>query len=406
MAGGGLMQLVAYGAQDLYLTGNPQITFWKVVYRRYTNFALESIQQTFNGTVDFARRVQCVVSRTGDLIWKSYLIATLPAMSQNSGTVNWARFIGHVLIADVYVEIGGQQIDKHYGTWLQLWYELSMTAEKEAGYNVMIGNTTALTTPSASIPQSIVYIPLQFWFCRNPGLALPLIALQYHEVRINVDFNTAANCYITNNGAAPSSGTPQLVDASLWIDYVFLDTEERRQFAQVGHEYLIEQLQFTGSENYTSNSISSRLSFNHPTKELVFALQLASNVSSGANRWMDFTDNGTGPLPYAGAGPLAAGVLLLNGQQRFTTREGDYFNLVQPYQHHTRIPATGIYVYSFALNPEDHQPSGTLNMSRIDNATLQLALTTGSQSINLYTYATNYNILRILSGMGGLAYST
>lgn len=270
----------------------------------------------------------------------------------------------------------------------------------------MIGNTVELTTPAASIPAAELYIPFQFWFCKNPGLALPLIALQYHEVKFNISFVPSNNCYITSTNGVPDSGVPVLGDASLWIDYVYLDTDERRQFAQVQHEYLIEQLQYNGAESYSNSAVKSKLALNHPCKELVWVLQLDSNVANGANRWSDYTDSATNPSNfYKGNDPLLDAKLQLNGQDRFAVRDARYFNVVQPYQHHTRCPATGIYVYSFALNPEQHQPSGSVNMSRIDNATLLLDLTTGTASIQLRVYAVNYNVLRIMAGMGGLAYS-
>jgi hypothetical protein len=376
-----------------------------VVYRRHTNFALESIEQTFNGNVDFSRRVTCTVSRNGDLIHRTYLQLILPALSNTGKTVCWTRRVGEVLIDWVNIEIGGQEIDRHYGDWLTIWNELTQTAEHEDGYSVMIGNTTTLTTPAESIPSATLYIPLQFWFCRNPGLALPLIALQYHEVKFNIQFADASQCYITSDNNVPASGTPVIGDASLWIDYVYLDTDERRQFAQVQHEYLVEQLQYTGAESYSNTSVKSKLSLNHPCKELVWVLQLDSNVNNGANRWSDYTNSGDqGTNFYAGTDLLVSGKLQLNGHDRFDERAGSYFNVVQPYQHHTRSPATGIYVYSFSLNPEQHQPSGSVNMSRIDNATLLLTLGS-SNSLQLRTYATNYNVLRIMSGMGGLAYS-
>ena len=305
------------------------------------------------------------------------------------------------MIDYVNIEIGGQEIDRHYGEWLTIWNELTQTAEKEDGYNVLIGNTSALTTAAASINSSVLYVPLQFWFCRNAGLALPLIALQYHEVKFNISFRAASDCYVTSDGSALTGGTPQLGDTSLWIDYIYLDTDERRQFAQVQHEYLIEQLQYTGAESYSNTSVKSKLSLNHPCKELVWVLQKDSNVASNVNRWTDFT---SGASPYAGTDVLVSAKLQLNGHDRFDERDARYFNVVQPYQHHTRCPATGIYVYSFALNPEQHQPSGTVNMSRIDNATLLLTLASNA-SCQLHTYATNYNVLRIMAGMGGLAYS-
>jgi len=397
--GGGLMQLVAYGAQDIYLTGNPQITFFKVVYRRHTNFALESIEQTFNGTADFGKKVTVSISRNGDLINRAYLQVDLPALAGTNAA--WTRYIGHVLLLNVECEIGGQRIDKHYGDWYNIWNELTQTAEHEDGYNVMVGNTTALTTPAAAISAATLYIPLQFWFNRNPGLSLPLIALQYHEVKLDFEFRAFVDCVV-----GTITGTPlSMVNASVWVDYVYLDTDERRRFAQVSHEYLIEQLQFTGDESISNTSNKIKLNFNHPVKELIWVIQLDANITvSNGNRYADYTNAGaTGPNDYNGADDLVDAKLQLNGHDRFETRKAAYFNLVQPYQHHTRIPATGIYVYSFALRPEEHQPSGSANMSRIDNATLQLTTSAGPSKVRIY--AINYNVLRIMSGMGGLAYS-
>ena len=413
---GGLMQLVAYGAQDIYLTGNPQITFFKVVYRRHTNFALESIEQTFNGTVDFSRKVSCTVSRNGDLISRAYLQLDLPELAIGGGKlISWTHYVGHSLIDYVNIEVGGQEIDRHYGDWFNIWNELTQTAEHELGYKVMVGHTTANITPEVSIPANTIFVPLQFWFNRNPGLALPLIALQYHEVKFNISFTPAVNNFITYTSlgavesvqSVPTGGMPTIGYASLYIDYVYLDTDERRQFAQVQHEYLIEQLQFTGAESYTSSAVKSKLALNHPCKFLAWVLQLDANVAAGQNRWSDYTTSSLidAAANYQGNDPLGDAKLQLNGQDRFSVRNAAYFNLVQPYQHFTRVPNTGIYVYSFALNPESHQPSGTVNMSRIDNATLLLDLTTTTNPVQLRVYAVNYNVFRVMAGMGGLAYS-
>jgi len=292
------------------------------------------------------------------------------------------------LIEEVSIEIGGQTIDKHYGTWLNIWNDLTQTSEKEDGYKKMVGNTVAMTDTTSgddNTPECTMYVPLQFWFCRNPGLALPLIALQYHEVKFNITFaafNT--NLYLA------ASGTPTApnIEASLYVDYIYLDTDERRQFAQVQHEYLIEQLQFTGAETVSSGAYKSKLALNHPCKELIWVIQDGANDAA--------------PTAYK---TIDNAKLQLNGQDRFSERDGAYFNLVQPYQHHTSIPSDGVYVYSFALNPEQHQPSGTVNMSRIDNATLQLSIGAGVSSGSLKIFAVNYNVLRIMAGMGGLAYS-
>jgi|SaaInlStandDraft_5_1057022.scaffolds.fasta_scaffold01474_5 hypothetical protein len=597
------MQLVAYGAQDVYLTGNPQITFWKVTYRRHTNFAMESIEQTFNGQADFGRRVTCTVSRNGDLAYRTYLQVTLPEINQNmkntTGDVfsRWLDFPGHQLISQVEVEIGGQRIDRQYGDWMHIWNQLTISAEQERGYNAMIGHTTQLTyitdpnfaavdgpctsnaprqvcAPRNALPETTLYIPFQFWFCRNPGLALPLIALQYHEVKINLDIRPIDECLWAastlecstgiSNPKVTSAYAQSLVAASLYVDYVFLDTDERRRMAQNPHEYLIEQLQFTGDESVGSSSNKIKLNFNHPCKELIWVVQpdenvdycaslectqtlfkllgaqpfnytdaldalpsaihaygskesiagtpagvgtgsafidskglfqqagpgqfdataasaaattaagslggsigtttataataaasLAAGFSAGFNAiggpgWnassatntpaargaagaqgyndaqfnvasadsslVGVSDAGTFVLSESaiklhcwGMNPVVTAKLQLNGQDRFSEREGTYFDLVQPFQHHTRNPDTGINLYSFALRPEEHQPSGTCNFSRIDNATLQLVLSNatveGTKTAKVRVYATNYNVLRIMSGMGGLAYS-
>lgn len=404
--GGGLMSVVAQGAQDLFLTTEPVITFFKVEHMHYTNFAIESIENTFSGQVDFGKKVSCSVSRNGDLIWRTYVQVDLPAMTQGSGTVCWTRNIGHALLQQVEIQIGGQTIDTHYGDWLNIWNELTQASGKEAGYNTMIGNTTALTTPSASIPADTLYIPLQFWFCKNPGLALPLIALQYHEVKFNITFAPANQCYITDDNLPPTSGTPSLGNASLYIDYIYLDTDERKQFAQSTHEYLIEQLQYNSSESFTATSYKSKLSFNHPCKFISWVIQYDSNTASGANRHSDYTDSGvTLADAYIGSNPMVDAKLQLNGQDRFSVRKARYFNTVQPFQHFTRCPAEGVNTYSFSLNPENFQPSGTTNMSRIDTANL-IITTTQAVAAQLRVYAVNVNILKFVAGMGGLSYSS
>ena len=540
---GGLLQLVAYGAQDVFLTGTPEITFWKVSYRRHTNFAMESIEQTFSGQADFGRRVTCTISRNGDLCSRTYLQVTLPEINQYMNTstntvyARWLDYIGEQLIAQVEVEIGGQRIDRQFGDWMHIWNQLTMSQEQKRGYFKMIGNTTALTyitdpsfapisgpcsaatgpsqvcAPRNALPETTLYIPLQFWFASNPGLALPLIALQYHEVKINLDLRPLGECLWAVTSLAPASSSTNvtcamayqqsLVAASLYVDYIFLDTDERRKMAQNPHEYLIEQVQFTGDESVGSSSNKIKLNFNHPCKELIWVVQPDANVdycasldptqtlfktlgaqpfnytdaidalpnaihafggpletsgsngfisSNGlfqmagaidgsnfttANEWQTTATSGIPESPFAGAGgangsyvsdagtfvlaetaldmhcwgenPVVTAKLQLNGQDRFSEREGSYFDVVQPYQHHTRNPDTGINCYSFALRPEEHQPSGSCNFSRIDNAVLQLVLSSGTvagtATAKVRVYAKNYNVLRVMSGMAGIAYS-
>ena len=422
--GGGLLQLVAYGAQDTYLSGNPQITFFKLAYRRHTNFAIESIQQTFSGTADFGRRVTCQISRNGDLINRVYLQTTLPELPSllDSGNVvsiyKWTRRAGLALIKSVELEIGGQSIDKQYGDWMFIWNELTIPSGKRDGFNKMIGYAVPpdnINATTRTIPETTLYIPLEFWFCRNPGLAIPLIALQYHEVKIHMEFRSLSE--MNREGSDPIVGK-HLGRTSLWVDYVFLDTDERRRFAQTSHEYLIEQLQFTGAETSVLGvqTMSSKLNFNHPVKEIVWVAQYGDLIAD--NQWFNYT-NTTQLFSTDATNICKSATLQLNGHDRFVERSGEYFNLVQPYQHHTNVPSSvGISVYSFALRPEEAQPSGSLNFSRIDSAVLKLGLdvfgvvdddtnTAGTtpRTINLRVYAVNYNILRIMSGLGGLAYS-
>jgi hypothetical protein len=411
------MQLVAYGAQDVYLTGNPKVTFFQAVYKRHTNFAMENIEQTVNGTAANSGRVSVTVARNGDLIGDMYVelkSAATYTRTADGADCNW---VAERAINNVELSIGGQRIDKHYQKWWRLYSELYLDEAKKATYAKM---TTAITG-------NTVYLPLIFFFNRNPGLYLPLIALQYHEVRIDIDLASDFSTYCNTD------------TFKVWGNYVYLDTEERRRFAQKGHEYLIEQVQHTGSDTVTASATKQvRLSYNHPVKELVWCF---SNTAASTSLW-NFTSNNNDdeivlesnacavatesncyvPLSYASgvpllatgastedfteeaAGPLNTFKLVLNGQDRFKEQKGKYFNQVQAYNHHSGCPYPGVYSYSFALKPEEHQPTGTCNFSRIDNA--QVAVTMkATDATTMHMFATNYNVLRIQSGMGGLAFS-
>lgn len=628
---GGLMQLVAYGAQDVYLTGNPQITFFKVVYRRYTNFAIETVQLAFNGSADFGKRVSVLITRNGDLVTRMYLKIDIAQITMNNVSQNelernqylfaWVQELGNFIIDNIEFDIGGSQIDKHWGHWMSTWHDLTKDVNTEPAYRALIGNVpelTALRAPDAQgnfTQDYSLYVPLIFWCNTNSGLALPLIALQYHEVRLWIQFARFNDLIIYTNNLTENrlgNGTGIMSDATLLVDYIYIDTEERRRFAQVGHEYLINQLQFTGVQAVTTNPLRVKLDFNHPTKEFIWniksgdyisrnspflcyshtedwsdALQYAAeniisgsvtigdvaagpfpssapevNISSSAydqwntvnsvntntrntSKFSVFTfqagqgiDDSMAPSDYAkllylqsnpgaatdnvnfkfrrdvftnptvpsynlgdyvqkfaiiiyytvinsdGTGkegtlayqvkpwehdievrdvsvPVAnwndnrysaqnssnysnmdiwaslptvtgllinnkyntveSGVIQLNGHDRFDRREGAYFHLINTYNYHSSTPTDGTNVYSFALHPEQHQPSGTCNLSRIDNTTISLKLNTDVPNPNtqrnppelsivgpnsqFYVYDTNYNILRVMSGMGGTAYS-
>ena len=419
--GGGLMQLVAYGAQDIYLTGNPQITFFKVVYRRHTNFAMESVQQTLSGTAGFGNKVTATVSRNGDLVGRMYVECDPSAVLAHA---TFAPNPLHQLLKEMTVEIGGQQIDKQYGHWLNVWTELTeptnvsildSNGQYAAAHVMRSADAAEVRVPptpyqrmSFGVKSSGVTpvekraaVPLQFWFCRHAGLALPLIALQYHEVKVSLTFDTEANV---------TAGTGSLSSVQLWADYIYLDTDERRRFAQVSHEYLIEQLQYQSS----SPASTHKLNFNHPVKELIWCGQRAAGAGAHGSSAtpMDIALHNGGSDGGAKLNDTTDTVTLkLNGHDRFAARHNTYFTRTQPWQHHSNsgggAKADAISVYSFALKPEEHQPSGTCNFSRIDNAQLVFSnkVCGGSDSEGLHIYAVNYNVLRVMSGMGGLAYS-
>ena len=440
--GGGLMQLVAYGAQDIYLTGNPQITFFKVVYRRHTNFSMEAIQQTLDGTADFDSSVSCTISRNGDLVYRMYLeheASLIANAASDDDNIGIGCDYGSHLMKQMDLEIGGQLIDRHYGHWHSAYSQLTEFNPSGAAFGGTVGTTfgdDAVTqgtlykkmsvngnsTESKDTPAALFtsmggwtmdskntgsadeasgkfWIPLYFWFCRNPGLALPLIALQYHEVKVKIVFESLIKLTVLANdatfmdggGGAPNKNPNGTNSFNLWCDYIYLDTDERRRFAQVSHEYLIEQVQ-----HQSSSGGNIDLNFNHPVKEIIWAGVRITTVSEA-------------PRLYEKADLFNASTdtvkLTLNGHDRFAPRNIKYFTRTQVWQHHTGYGSTQtdgdeIAVYSFALKPEEHQPSGTCNFSRIDNAQL---VQSAAKSVEVY--AVNYNVLRIMSGMGGLAYS-
>jgi hypothetical protein len=463
---GGLLQLVAIGVQDLFITGNPQISLFKVVYKRHTNFAMESSRQTFDGQPDFGQSITCKLSRDGDLLHRIFIEVDLPKLeSQNGATISWVNAIGHALIEQVDLYIGENLIDRHYGEWLEIWSELALDSSKRNGYNNMVSKYESFTSVSGSLT---LFIPLQFWFCRNPGLALPLISLQYHDVKIIVKFRNFnqlwtfgpnSNYTVTKSGNTVTStygpdfdsqdvgkimywedgttdtivsvtGIKQVVVSSsgfkntqriytkpndlpkynysiletrIYADYIYLDTFERKFFATNKHEYLIEQLQFDSDTNYVKGQrfLKVPISFNLPMKELVWVSQLARYTEDNdVFNFSNTTDPNTNP-----SDPIERALILFNGTERFEERVGGYFRLVQPFSHHTRCPSSYIYVYSFAMAPEKHQPSGTANFSMLNTVDLRLTYDVTIPDSNIRVYGVNYNVLRIQSGMGGLLYA-
>ncbi len=434
--GGALVQLAAYGSQDVYLTTRPEITYFKTVYRRYTNFSMESVIQLIDGNINFGGNITIVVARNGDLLGNMVVQVSLPDPTtyiSNPDTysyIGWIQGVGNYLIKYISVEIGGQQIDEQYGQWMDIWSQLNLTDSQTYGYGLNVGKSFSSAIwqpyPVENNVGSRLQIPLLFWFCRNPGLSVPLIALQFAEVKLKITFESFEKLIVavnngqyvtpTLNGVAPTLPQNQF---KIWNTYYYLDTIERRKFAQNPHEYLIEQVQSqTGTVQSLTLENIIRINLNHPTKELIWVFT-RNGTSAPQNDFSIGTDiipNGT-PSQFA---PLYNFKLIINGTDRFKERPGEYFRLVQTYDHHTKTPSNYIYVYSFALRPEEHQPSGTCNFSRIDSSQLNFFLRNTSVSpgnldstpLENYTdlpsfnlYAPCYNILRVMGGMAGLAYS-
>ncbi|ARF09838.1 NCLDV major capsid protein [Indivirus ILV1] len=269
---GGLLQLIAYGAEDMYLTNNPQITFFKVAYNRATNFSMQTFEKTFNDNPDFGGKGSVKLYRLGDLATKMYLRVRINKIQGKNGIkFAWIRRLGHAMLKSIEIKIGGVRIDKHYGTWLDIWYELSRTGKHDKGYKVMIGDVDVLTNlDDKEKPEYVMYIPLQFWFNRFYGLALPLIAIQYHDIYINIEFEEKEKLIIKSEELFDYTDV-KILEVGLVTDYIFLDMEERERFAIVSHEYLIEQLQYYENEPLETNYKRLLLDFNNPSKELIWA---------------------------------------------------------------------------------------------------------------------------------------
>ena len=410
--GGGLLELVAHGVQDIYLIGNPQITFFKVVYKRHTNFAMEAISQTIEGTVGKGNKVSCKVSKNGDLLYNCWLDVDLTIPNTNT-------YYGLSIIDNIEFELGGQMIDKHYYRWIHAYMSSLVNSDESNVYESLQYIHNIATSQK-------IKIPFLFWFCRNPGLALPLVALQYHNSYFHITFS---------NNLAKSSGNTldHTIDSvKLWCNYIYLDSDERRRFGQVKHEYLIEQVQYQTNELNSNNSKTEvtsniELYFNHPVKYLIWYMGIPdiSHTIYGANNKNSIY--------------LSNAKITMNGIDRFEEQNANYFKFTQFYEcninnqynnsykksiNYLNNKNTNIqisesfienetsplyYMYSFSLKPTSHQPSGTCNFSRIDTTQIELKhKSTGlsnTSTSTLHIFAINYNILRIECGLGGLAYS-
>jgi hypothetical protein len=412
---GAIIQMGAMGIQDIYLSGNPQITFFKSVYKRHTSFAVESIQIVPDESVTTNSKVSLLITRNGDLL-KRLWIQFNPQSTYVANTI--ASDFTHSLINEVEILIGGFVIDRHYGKWLTVWRDLtelnpyalqaSLTAtggvrdnQLSINYDKMSYNNFGITGNNLTFTHapSECYIPLQFWFCRNPGLALPLIALQYHDVRLNITFSHIKNFLV------PSTGMYSLDSVKIFADYIFLSDNERKFFVENNHKYLIEQVQL----QHTSGTKNIKLKFVQPVKEIIFTgtptYPTTTQVNGGATNNFIVVD--TSGMDTSSTTRVTA-QLIFNGSDQFKPQNLKYFTRKQIWDHHTGNGkgTYGVYgVYSFALFPEEHQPSGTCNFSRMNDTRLVFNNFSTHEILNpLDIYAINYNIMNITGGMGGLLY--
>lgn len=523
--GGGLIQLASYSYYDVFLTRDPQITFFKVVYRRYSNFSMESMRQNFLHTPDFGTRNTCIISNNGDLIMDMYLIIKLPYVrefTQTNGEVDhitkfaWARKIGFAIVNLIEIEIGGKVIDRHYGEWLNIWNEL-VGKTYDRGLDLLIGNVDELYNFTNGKNEYTLYIPISFWFCRSSGLALPLVALLYSEVKVNLELNDLSICQliapshyieiendmvtfekyeyieqnvngqiaagifmnfdmltrrlyyykitknqfqskllqpseiisspfnlrrtifdiaesttiskyfiygnITGSFVMPQYSTTNnkifpkvhvynqirnisLADCYLLVNYVFLDQNERIKFTDSRHDYLIEQVMFMNQQTLGNSNNKINVEVIQPSKLFAWVVQYAYLYNSGD--FFNYTDN----YKYfknkqVGKSLIIDETILLGSEPRLSYRKSQYFNYVQPYQHFSKNPNEGINVYSFSLFPEEIYPSGTCNMSQIDNISFQISLNTQVSIMNpaqFRGYSLGFNILRIINGLGGVVF--
>jgi len=435
------MQLAYLGEEEIYLTKNPEITFFKTIYRRHSHFSMNTVQETFND-VSYGKQIKCKLSKDGDLLTKMGIYFKLSSLNRGRSqktrhpclctcekcfhseaddgvaTYSYVNSIGHALLEWIEIHIGGKLIDRHYGEWLEIWIELSQTAEKRAGYYEMSGKKDPITFTVDSFTEEMeLYIPFNFWFCRNVGLALPVMILQ-EDVEIFIKIRDFDECWVCNRENVPSPAS--CIEAYLLADYFYLSLPEREKIYSESHFYLIEQLQvdkynFAPSHHSVANI---DLNFRHPIKEIVWVVQREDVTKKAGGVWRedpsypkgnDHFNFSISPIPRFSLSQetFSYGKLVFQGADRTCVWPASYFRLWQNYYFHTRIPTTNyIYTYSFSLCPEDHQPTGECHMMSLDSAKLVLKFHRSKESHqrNIKIYAVNYNILMITAGMAFLLF--
>ena len=457
------MSLLAVGAQDQYLTASPEMSYFKQVIKRTTNFSMESIRQVFltkpSLSPSTVQSFTCRIGRHGDLLGQMYLAFTLPDIySDETLQFRWIRNLANHMILRYYVSVDTQVIDTRWGDWMDVWNELSMSSDRKYGYDKMIGNTEdfivprsmnprvllqnnrliysvypAATSTTPSIPGRTFYLPLEFWFTKNPAVALPLISLQYQNIDVTVEFRNVEELYqvyhpeqarwvspmhyrtlhprnqdkvgiekFLSFGGDTTSPSIDL-NAYLECNFYFLDTPERSYIAATNMDYVVDRVYREQFYGLAKGANIIELVLSNPVKEMVFVLR-RSDVNLH-NEWSNFTAH----YPMDGRFPtLQTAKIIWNGVDRIEEKPAEYFNMLQPYQHHTSQPRDGIYSYSFSLYPEKMQPTGTFNASMISKINLALN-TTWYDDFDAYeciVFTTYYNVFRIMGGNGGMVFAS
>mgnify|MGYP001454704520 CR=1 FL=1 len=406
--GGAILQLVSYGKQSEYLINNPCVSYFKYVHKKHTNFSIDSISNIFEDNLDFGKKAICKIGRYGDLISKMLLEISLPKLKMINGNGGWTNELGRTIINKVEFLIGGEVIDIIDGDWLDIYSEFFLDKNKKEGYHQMIKKSNIINGYTFNDKMTL-YIPLHFWFCQHFGNSLPLISLQYHDVSVAVYLKDFKDCYFIDEPNMKVNQT-SIIDGRIYCDYVFLDTKERKQFAEKEHKYLILQHQKNEKNiiRYGNNSKIINLEFNHPTKSIFWTLQ--NREAQKLNLWGNYGLNPQRMSTKKSIEPLLSAELKINGQERFSERKAEYFRLVQPYNYGLSIPEKYMYTYNFGIHSHEYQPGGTINFSRIDNSTLTLKFNMDSDvdledELDIKIMAINYNILKIKNGTGGLLFS-
>ena len=402
---GGLLQLAFKGPQDIYLTGNPQMTFFKSVYKQHSNFTKDTQLLQFENDIKLGTNHYCVIKRYGDLLSNLYLYIELPDIKSADNNETWKGYIngvGYSIIKSVSLDIGGLIIDKLDYTWLDIYNELYDQKSDD-----LIGKFNTDISLQENSNSKKLYIPLKFWFTKNPGLSIPLIALQYHEIKINIEFKNWNEIIKSNISNFITTNTK--IKAHIIADYIHLDDNEKKFFTATNHEYLIEQLQILSEYDITNNTTNAKvpLDFSHPIKEIVWVI--ADNVNHSqntktGNNWLSYTS-----ISSSYGDTFTTAKITMNGLDRTNDMSCEYYRQVIPYESYNFLPRKYIYCYSFSLNPTQFQPSGSCNYSKINKSYLHINFNPinnigGTTNGRIKIYGTNYNILSIKQGMGGVLF--